>query len=562
MLSNTASTLAQYAPWLLAIYVKSTVLLLAVLGTAQLMRRHSASLRHFLYSVTIASLLILPLAAALLPNLGLAVLPPHAQSTNAAASVERPVLELSFDARAANSQIRSHESKSRPAGRARQAQQPTASQNELPLNSDPQFIPQTSSSRSQLNWQGTLVLLWICGTIACVARLALVHLRLKGLVRRAAPVESIVLASRLRWLCRDLGIRREVVLLASPELDVPIAVGVLDPQIVLSPQCGEWSETRRNALLCHEIAHIKRLDALTQLLASVAAAMYWLNPFVWLVVRAMRLERERACDDYVLASGTAASDYAHELLEIVSTLVRPQPAAALAMARRSQLEGRVLALVNSRVGHGILTRGAALCLSCAVIGISFPLAAARLQERPAQPELVRAASVRGAFATVGDESLQPAPSNPPEAPAEAADPRSPDQPISAVGIPLYPNAVAGDHQDGRGTVSLFDGARVHHLSASAYFSGDKPAAVPQFYRDRLKSFGKVIECSGGGNSRVDIQLSEAAFADPSACRSGDFAEGGTELKVNGSGDERIVVVLPHGRGSEIALVRYPATLEH
>src|SRR6185312_12012733 len=129
-----------------------------------------------------------------------------------------------------------------------------------------------------------------------------------------------------------------------------------------------------------------RRDALTQLLASVATAIYWFNPLIWLVARAMRAERERACDDYVLAYGTAASDYAHELLEIVSSLVRPQPAAALAMARRSQLEGRVLALLNPRVPHAVLTRKTCTLLVVTIFAAAFPLAAAQLQERPALPQ--------------------------------------------------------------------------------------------------------------------------------------------------------------------------------
>src|SRR5947208_3578480 len=228
MMSNITNALAPYAPWLLVIFIKGTVLLLTAGAATQLLRKASAALRHFLYAAAMTTLLVL-------------------------------------------------------------------------------------------------------------------SLRLHALIRRAVPVDAIMLGSRLRWLCRDLGIRREVVLLGSDEIDVPITAGILDPKIILSPQSAAWSETRRNAVLCHELAHVKRLDALTQLIAAIVCALYWLNPLVWLAVRAMRAERERACDDYVLARGTSASEYAHELLEIVTMLRRPQPTAALAMARRSQLEGRVLA---------------------------------------------------------------------------------------------------------------------------------------------------------------------------------------------------------------------------
>jgi hypothetical protein len=79
--------------------------------------------------------------------------------------------------------------------------------------------------------------------------------------------------------------------------------------------------------------------------------------------------------------------------------------------------------------------------------------------------------------------------------------------------------------------------------------------VLQFYRDRLKkSGGPVVECTGGTNHDVDVELDAAAFADPSACSPDHFAASGTELKVSSNGEQRIVVVLPHGSGSEIALV--------
>lgn len=125
---------------------------------------------------------------------------------------------------------------------------------------------------------------------------------------------------------------------------------------------------------------------------------------------------------------------------------------------------------------------------------------------------------------------------------------------NSTGLPVYPRAVASEHTDGRGTVSVVDGAQVHRLAASAYVSGDKPEKVLQFYRYQLKAQEQLVECSGGTNSTVDVQLNDAAFAEPSKCRADDFAAGGTELKVNSGGEQRIVVVLAHGNGSEIALV--------
>jgi hypothetical protein len=125
---------------------------------------------------------------------------------------------------------------------------------------------------------------------------------------------------------------------------------------------------------------------------------------------------------------------------------------------------------------------------------------------------------------------------------------------NSTGLPVYPRAVASEHSDDRGTVSMTDNSQVHRVAANAYVSADRPDKVLQFYRARLKASGDVTECTGGTNASVDVQLDEAAFANPSACNADDFAASGTELKLNKNGEQKIVVVLPHGSGSEIALV--------
>jgi beta-lactamase regulating signal transducer with metallopeptidase domain len=553
MLANVTIALAHYAPWLFATFAKIAVLLLLTLLCAQLLRRRSASLRHCLYAAAMAGVLMLPLAAVFLPDLGIDVLPPSASVTDSSSPSAFSHAQLTPGVDASPATIATH-SQIAKAGTVVHATD-SISHNDTPSSATK--ASSIKSAFSRVSVKGLMVLIWMLGCAIFAVRILGSTLRLRALVARAVPVDSIQLASHLRWLCRDLGIRREVAVLASPELDVPIAVGVLDPKIILSPQSGEWTETRRKAVLCHELAHIKRLDALTQFVGRVAAAIYWFNPLVWLLLRAMRAERERACDDMVLAFGTPASDYAHELLEIVSTLVRPQPAAALAMARRSQLEGRVLSLLNPRVAHGLLRRRVAIPLSCAVLAAALPLAAARLQERPAASISTQFATNASAPAVAANERLAPSagsmPFQPESEPAIAPDASDED---SSIDIPRYPKSIATEHRDGRGTASVIDGAQVSRLAASNYVSSDRPDKVLQFYRDRLKRYGEVVECTGGTNSKVDVQLNDTAFAAPSACRASEFAHGGTELKVGRTGEQRIVVVLPQSHGSEIALVTY------
>ena len=474
MTSHMISSLEQFSPWLFSIIAKTSALLLFGIAATQLMRRRSASLRHFLHSLTVASVLMLPFASGLLPELRLAVLPRSAGQTqtlvtknvvpapkNSPSRVIAPIAPKSGRAPAV-----ARHTLAIPA--------PETSQSTTAVSPAPSAQPTVSA----LKWQEVLILLWMIGTVVCLIRLAVTQLSLRRLIKRAQPVESITLASRLRWFCRDMGIRREIALLSSSELDVPIAAGVFNPKIILSPQSGEWNAPRRNAVLCHELAHIKRCDGFTQLLANISAAVYWFNPAVWLTVRAMRYERERACDDYVLSFGTPASDYAHELLEIVSTLRRPQPAAALAMARRSQLEGRVLALLNPRVPHKALPTRTAQVLSFAVMAIALPVAAAKLQERPAsppsasttpQPAAPRAAKVAPTADQGDDGEALPAPA-PPAPPAEPAiAPAEPEEPVNAAGASRtfeYHNSTQGSTSSP--AFGCFAGNGVQHSNVSSH----------------------------------------------------------------------------------------------
>lgn len=91
-----------------------------------------------------------------------------------------------------------------------------------------------------------------------------------------------------------------------------------------------------------------------QWLTEIARALYWFNPLVWIAAHHLYAERERACDDLVLASGVLPSAYAGHLLHVASSLSSSpwMHACGLAMARKSSLEGRLQAVINNRLNRG------------------------------------------------------------------------------------------------------------------------------------------------------------------------------------------------------------------
>ncbi len=132
-------------------------------------------------------------------------------------------------------------------------------------------------------------------------------------------------------------------------------------------------------MLLHELAHVRRRDLLTNAIVQLACAVYWFHPLVRLAGRHVRMEAERSCDALVVAAGTRPSDYAGDLLEIARTMRSSATAAVtLAMARRSDFEGRLLAILAPDSGRNVLTAARA-----AIIALSFAAPGRRHRRRGA-----------------------------------------------------------------------------------------------------------------------------------------------------------------------------------
>jgi hypothetical protein len=148
-----------------------------------------------------------------------------------------------------------------------------------------------------------------------------------------------------------------------------------------------WDDDRRRAVLLHELAHVVRFDCLTQTLAEVTVALYWPHPGVWWTARQLRVERELACDDCVLSSGTEAREYASHLLEIAHSLGHYRaPALAVGMARPRQLEGRMMAMLDPARNRSNPAAHRRLLALAIAVGVVAPIAAATVTSVPVAPE--------------------------------------------------------------------------------------------------------------------------------------------------------------------------------
>jgi hypothetical protein len=132
--------------------------------------------------------------------------------------------------------------------------------------------------------------------------------------------------------CQQLSVRRPVRLLIHSEQTIPVVWGIIRLRLLLPENARTWSAEQLQSVLLHELAHIKRRDAMTQLLAQVACALHWFNPLVWFASWRLHVERERACDDLVLANGVPPSAYAEHLLDVATRLSTARWAQAMVRA--------------------------------------------------------------------------------------------------------------------------------------------------------------------------------------------------------------------------------------
>ncbi len=385
---------------LLAVAAAKATLLVAFAALLTLtLRRLSAATRHLLWASTLCAALLLPFLS-FINVWEMPILPARASVGDVSAPKELTAgtkFSGTESARRATVSARSSE-----AGDSElKASQLTPGSGSLdqpsPAQSAPSVLPRL------VNWA---LAVWAAGVLLLLIRL-LVGLTATGLLaRRAVEFKDPALAELFASLLDEVRLKSRVRLLRSDRTSMPVVCGVLRPAVLLPAEAESWPEEQQRLVLLHELTHVARRDCLTQMIAQVACAVYWFNPLIWSAARRLRVERERACDDYVLSVGTRPSDYAHHLLEIARSMqersvFRWSQTASVAMARRSQLEGRLLAILSKEKKHGAASRAAAAGLVALVCVLFVSLAVVRPTASNAQGAQVSNETPAGGMSVAG-----------------------------------------------------------------------------------------------------------------------------------------------------------------
>lgn len=259
-----------------------------------------------------------------------------------------------------------------------------------------------------------IVALWLAGAAFVLLRLFRSLFYLEGLKRHSLPVPVEYRSQLVRWSAAIKG-SREVRLCRSSEVVIPIAVGLFDAMILVPERLlEELAPNEIDQIVLHELAHLRRADDWVNAVERIAQALLFFNPGIAWLVAQLDLEREVACDDWVLQQNDAVP-YASCLAKVVETTMWPCPAMSApgAFVTRRDMSVRIERLllrhrdVRVRTSLGpiglAVTAFATLCIAIAFVSPSIAYTTApvpptsptstvkALKAKPASP--VRVATV-------------------------------------------------------------------------------------------------------------------------------------------------------------------------
>jgi len=361
-------------PWLrvlLEYLIKSTVVISCGLALVRLLRRRTASLRHFVLFLFLAGLLLLPVLSIAPAGWETRLLPPVNDSRPQPAA---PVFSRT-EARPLETLVLR-----------------TAADGP---NSEPAAAPPAAASPTGLGNVGArfrigaeaLPVIWLAVFLFFVIRLTVGLGNAWRLTKESRTVdEPGWRALFARCLCA-VRLRRTVRLKSHEDVFVPLTWGVRKPVVLLPEGHRDWTDEQRAAALVHELCHVKRADFLALVLVRLSLALYWFNPLCWVALSRLKKEQEKACDELVLRAGLKPSTYAANLLffKRVAGVRWPASVALLGIVGGSSFQDRLASILKSSPVFKEVKMKTKLTLALSVILVVGLIGLARPSTAAADP---------------------------------------------------------------------------------------------------------------------------------------------------------------------------------
>jgi uncharacterized protein (TIGR03435 family) len=192
-------------------------------------------------------------------------------------------------------------------------------------------------------------------------------------MRGALPVNSGREVEAVRRLERGLGSKRPATVIVSECNLEPGIVGIFRPALLLPASvAGRLDDAQLDAILLHELWHVRRRDNLAAAMHMLVQAVFWFHPFVWWIGACLIDERERACDERVVEQGSEPQTYAEGILKVCEFYLG-SPLACAAGVSGSNLKKRIEEIMSHRIANQLNFAKKAFLFTVAVAAIAVPV---------------------------------------------------------------------------------------------------------------------------------------------------------------------------------------------
>jgi bla regulator protein blaR1 len=248
-------------------------------------------------------------------------------------------------------------------------------------------IPQGNASTGLIHLLPTiLTALWLFGFLVVIFQWYFRWRRISVAIRKSVRLQEGRELQTLRRLERMGEMRKQTEMLLSRTSLEPGIFGIIRPVLLWPEGISERLEDAHlEAILAHELCHVRRRDNLAAALHMLVEAVFWFHPLVWWLEARMMEERERACDEEVLESGSARQVYAESILKICEFCVG-SPLACVSGVTGADLKKRIARIMTGGFVRKLDFSRKLLLSTLAFVAIALPILFGRLQATPARPE--------------------------------------------------------------------------------------------------------------------------------------------------------------------------------
>jgi bla regulator protein blaR1 len=220
---------------------------------------------------------------------------------------------------------------------------------------------------------GLLAAAWICGFALVLLVWCGRWRRISGTMREGLPLRAGREVEALRRTERIQGIRGCIEILSSRTSLEPGIFGIARPVLVWPEGISErLDDAHLEAILTHEVRHVRRRDNLTAALHMVVEAVFWFHPLVWWLGGRLMEERERACDEEVLELGSERQVYAESILKVCEFCVG-SPLACVSGVTGADLKKRIVNIMTERVVRKLDFSRKLLLSAAALVAVAAPI---------------------------------------------------------------------------------------------------------------------------------------------------------------------------------------------